>query len=259
MKRNTALLIIILVLSILLFGCGQNSDSTRPSAETVEPTETAEATQATEPEATEETAHEPSIPQETHIPEASIIAEPDYTSYYDLLAPSNEGNPLSDAMNCSFLLPQQLDLARVFYSGLIPGSWSTLSEESAAALEAAGFNKNLDLQIRPAKDLEQLLQTCFGISLKDVESGIPESWVYLESEDCYYSNHSDALGYPQYTITWVEQLGSDRIEISYTIEADRWYDTLSKTYLDHPHMIMTLQCGADGSYQMLSNYLVPSK
>jgi len=259
MKKQTVFLSLVLALSMLLFGCGSSEHHTETTAEATEPTQ---ATLATDP--AEETGAEPSIPQETHIPESSIIAEEeskeqDYTLYYDLLAPSNEGNPLRDAMNCSFTKPEQMNLAYVCYGSLTSDGWDSLPEEAAAELEAAGFNRNLDLQIRPAKELEKILKDSFGISLKDVESGIPESWVYLKSEDCYYTNHSDALGFPEFTITCAEKITDNRVELSYTIESDRWYDTASRDYLDHPNMLMLLEFNADGSCRILSNYLVPSK
>lgn len=255
MKKFYILLTLLLTLSLSLWGCGNSAEmeSTEPSAE---------ATQATE--AVQETTAEPSIPQETNAAEAVTPTEPeptepDYTLYYDLLEAEDDGNALRDAMNCSFTTPQDMNLAYVFYGSLTTGGWDSLSAESVEALEAAGFNQNLELQIRPAKELEKALQENFGISLKDVKSGIPESWVYVKEDDCYYTNHSDALGFPEYTITWAEKISENRVELSYTIESDRWYDTATRTYLDHPNMLMVLELQEDGTYKMLSNYQVPSK
>ena len=259
MNKRTVFLSLVLAMSMLLFGCGGSEHPTETTAEATEPTL---STQTTEP--AEETGAEPSIPHETHIPESSIITdeeakEQDYTPYYDLLAPSNEGNALRDAMNCSFTKPEQMNLAYVFYGSLTSDGWDSLPEEAAAELEAAGFTRNLELQIRPAKELEKILKDSFGISLKDVKSGIPDSWVYLKSQDCYYTNHSDALGFPEFTITWAEKISDNRVELSYTIESDHWYDSASKDYLDHPNMLMLLEFSEDGNCKILSNYPVPSK
>ena len=256
MKRLIVFVVLSLALSLVLFGCGGSAEPTDPTGSTGQATQATEATEA----ALESTSGS-SIILETPDPNANVFVEteatePDYTPYYDIL---KADSPLRDAMNCSFTKPEEMSLAYVFYGSLAAGGWDDLSETSVAKLEAAGFSQNLELQIRPAKDLENILQTYFGISLKDIKNGIPESWVYIKEDDCYYTNHSDALGFPEFTITWVDTPSDSRVDISYTIDSEFWYDTQSKTYLDHPNMIMILEKAEDGTYRMVSNSVVPSK
>ena len=255
MKKMISLLF-ALILIFGLCGCNKTPEATHPTSA---PTDVTEA-----PLPEEETFHAPSIPQETHIPEASIVTdpeptEPDYSLYYDLLKPGDSKNHLASAMNCSFVTTAEIDLGILFYGSIAPGNWTTISPETAQILENAGFSRNLELQLRPADQLERILKESFGISLAEIESGIPESWVYVEEDNCYYSNYSDALGFPEFTITWVDRLDKTRVEISYTIESDHWYDTASKSWLDHPDMIMVLEETENGTYLMQSNYLVPTK
>ena len=69
-KRITVLFICLTFLLCMLAGCGAGSGETEATEITTVPTQATETTEATEP-----TGHEPSIPQETHIPESSIITE----------------------------------------------------------------------------------------------------------------------------------------------------------------------------------------
>ncbi len=241
MKRTVLTLALILVIS-LLCGCVK----TPPPATTAPPLP-AETTAPPETTAPAETT----LPPETTEPAESLT---DFTEYEALLDFTAEPNWLSRAAGCIFEKPEDVDLYFMFYLGVEhPGSWSDISPESEQSLIDQGFWRDLDLQLMPAAKLEEALQATFGIGLDDVT--IPESWGYIEAEDAYCSNHSDAYfpGIP--VISAVEDDGST-VTIHYTI--DGYYNTATEEFLDSAELVMTLNRLEDGTIHAVSNVLAPA-
>lgn len=234
MKRTALILALLLSLS-LLCAC----------AETPPPTTTA-------PSLPPETSiPETTAPPETTVPETTAPPEEvaDFSEYEALLDFSAEPNWLARAVGCVFEKPEDIDLYYMFYLGVeYPGSWDEISAESQQSLVDQGFWREFDLQIMPCEKLNNALQTTFGISLEDVT--IPESWGYIEAEDAYCSNHSDAYfpGVP--VITNVEDDGTT-IMIHYTIES--YYNTATDEFLDSADLMLTLMRSGDGSIHAVSN------
>ena len=235
---------LILVLLLLFCGCAQIP----PPADTAPP-------QTTVPAEAETT-----IPVETTLPvETTVSAETtaptvsieDHSEYQALLDFSADPNWLARSLGCLYEKPEDIDLYYMFYLGVgYPGSWNEISEESRQSLVDQGFWTEFDLQIMPCNKLEEALQSTFGIGLADVT--IPKYWGYIEAEDAYCSNHSDAYfpGVPN--ITAVDDDGVN-IRIHYTMEG--YWIPDSEVFLDTANLILTLVRKDDGTIHAVSNLL----
>ena len=175
----------------------------------------------------------------------------DFSQYEALLSFSADPNWLARSLGCLYEHPWKLDLYYLFYLGVgHPGSWNDISEESRRKLVNEGFLEEFDLQIMPVEKLEAALQETFGVDLSSVD--IPEEWCYIEAEDAYCSNHSDAYfpGVP--VITSVEDDGT-HITIHYTMEG--YWIPGSETFLDKADLILYLIRNDDGTIHAVSNLL----
>ena len=223
---------LILALALLLSGCVK----VPPPADTAPPLppETIDVTEMT-------------LPPETTEPAAvDSLAE-----YEALLAYTHpEHNWLWNALGCTFESPEQIDLYYLFYGSFNNYSWDAISAESEAYLIEQGFVREFGMQARPAAELDAVLQSTFGISLSDVT--IPADWIYLDKEDMYCTNHNDAYGIVDYTITAVEDDG-ESIVIHYTVP-DHFYDpstgNMESAEFEH---ILTLRRTEEGTIQAVSN------
>ena len=229
---------LILALTLLLSGCVKIP----PPADTAPP-QTPTTPVIIDPA---ETTH----PQETTIPVTTPIIS-DFSQYEALLDISANPNWLVRSLGCLYEHPWKLDLYYLFYLGVgHPGSWNDISEESRWKLVNEGFLEEFDLQIMPVQKLEAALQDTFGVSLSSVD--IPEEWGYIEAENAYCSNHSDAYfpGVP--VITSVEDDGT-HITIHYTMEG--YWIPGSDAFLDKADLILSLIRNDDGTIHAVSNLL----
>ena len=198
------------------------------------------------------TEPEPDLSPETTAPaETAPVIVTDFSEYVDLLDISANPNWLARSLGCIYEKPEDIDLYYMFYLGAnYPGSWNEISEESRQSLVDQGFYPEFDLQIMPVEKLEAALQDTFGVSLSSVD--IPEEWGYIEAENAYCSNHSDAYfpGVP--VITSVEDDGT-HITIHYTMEG--YWIPGSDAFLDKADLILSLIRNDDGTIHAVSNLL----
>ena len=244
MKRTALFPVLALVIS-LLCGCVE----TPPPATTAPPlpTETAAPSDATIPPETTIPV-ETTLPPETTTP-TEILNE--FAEYEALLNFTAEPNWLARAVGCVFEKPEDVNLYYMFYLGVeYPGSWDEISAESQQSLIDQGLWREFDLQIMPCEKLEEVLQSTFGVTLDDVT--IPESWGYIEAEDAYCSNHSDAYFPDAFTITNVVESPDGTVEIHYSCE--NYYNTAADDFLYTVDLILTLRETKDG-FQAVSNVL----
>ena len=250
MKKAYRLLAILLVLTLALCACGKDEPET--TVPTTNPTE------ATAPAETTPIVHDPvaTEPTETE-PEKS---SPTIEGFTELLSSDlPEANWLRMAMHCVFGQPEDIDLYYFFYNGIVPNAWDSISQESVDWLESQGHKKGSGLQVMPLDAMEQVMQDVFGISMADVESGIPSKWRYLQEEKAYASFHSDVWGgIGGITITWIDEYAGNRVDIFYTVGGS-YYNTATGEYLQNPDMVLALRKLADGSYQVLANLVAPTK
>lgn len=181
--------------------------------------------------------------------ETTAPAVQDFSEYAALLDFSADPNWLARAVGCTFARPEEIDLNYMFYLGVEhPGSWDDISPESRQSLIDQGFWPEFDLQIMPAEKLEEALQSALGIGLEDAT--IPEEWGYIEAEDAYCSNHSDAYIPEQFTIAEVRESPDGTVELHYYLES--YYNTSIDDFLYSVNMILTLREMEDG-YRAVSN------
>ncbi|MBR2047716.1 MAG: hypothetical protein IJ960_03880 [Oscillospiraceae bacterium] len=250
MKRSHIALVLALLMCLTLFGCGKDAPET-----------TAPTTTPTVPETTAPQTVTPIItePVETQPPETEKPG-PTIESFTDLL---NSDRPeaywLCQAIGCVFGQPEDIDPYYFFYNGIVQNCWDAISEESVAWLESQGHKKGSALQVMPLDDMEQVMQDVFGISMADVEAGIPDRWRYLQEEKAYASFHSDVRGgMGGITITWVDEYAGGRIDVFYSVSGS-YYNTATGEWLDNPDMVLALRQQPDGSYQILANIEAPEK
>lgn len=227
---------LILALALLLSGCVKIP----PPADTAPPLP---------PETIDVT--EMPLPPETTLPIETTEPQLQTAYYEELLSPTADPNWLARSLGCLYEHPWKLDLYYLFYLGVgHPGSWNDICEESRQSLVNEGFLEEFDLQIMPVEKLEAALQDTFGVSLSSVD--IPEEWCYIEAEDAYCSNHSDAYfpGVP--IISSVEDNGT-HITIHYTMEG--YWIPGSETFLDKADLILSLIRNDDGTIHAVSNLL----
>ena len=200
------------------------------------------------------TEPEPDLSPETTAPaESAPVIVTDFSEYVDLLDISANPNWLARSLGCLYEKPEDIDLYYMFYLGVgYPGSWNEISEESRQSLVDQGFYPEFDLQIMPAEKLEEALQETFGIGLADVT--IPKYWGYIEAEDAYCSNHSDAY-FPGVPVITSVQDNGDTVHIHYTI--DGFWDIAAEDFLDTAHLILGLKRLEDGSLRAQFNVLAP--
>ena len=148
--------------------------------------------------------------------------------------------------------PTEIDLKWLFYIGTGGGGWKDISAESEQFLIDQGFIREYDLQVMPVDDLEEALQSTFGISLSDVT--IPDCWVYIEAENAYCSNHNDACVPDPFTITDVTEHEDGSVEIAYSFN-ETHYNPQTDERLDNASFVLTLQKTPDGNWLILSNVI----
>ena len=186
--------------------------------------------------------------------QSNVVESADYSEYEALLDFAAEPNWLSRSLGCLFEKPEDIDLYYLFYLGVEhPGGWADIADESRAFLVDQGFMEEFDLQIRPVEKMDAILRDTFGIELKDV--AMPREWRYIEAEDAYCSNHSDAYfpGVPN--ISAVEDDG-ETIVIHYTI--DGFWLPESGEFLDTAELVLTLKRLEGGTIHAVSNVLAPA-
>ena len=226
---------LLLVLMLLLTACAE----VPPPAETAPPQTTAPA--------------ETTVPAETTLPpETTAPAVDDFSEYEALLSFSADPNWLCKTMCSVFEKPEDVDLYYLFYLGVEhPGSWEDISPESRQSLIDQGFMEEFDLQIMPCDKLEEVLQATFGIGLADVT--IPEHWGYIEAENAWCSNHSDAFIPDGFTITDVTDSPDGTVDIHYFCEG--YYNPTTDDFLYTVDLILTL-CETENGFRAVSNVLV---
>ena len=195
---------------------------------------------------------EGTIQAASNVPAERITDFSEYTALLDFAA---EPNWLPRSLGCLFEKPEDIDLYYLFYLGVEhPCGWDDIAPESEEFLLSQNFMRDMDLQIMPVDKMDAILRDTFGIELKDV--AMPREWRYIEAEDAYCSNHSDAYfpGVPN--ITAVED-DSQTIVIHYTIDGYWIPDT--GEFLDSAELVLTLKRMEGGTIHAVSNVLAPEQ
>ncbi|MGN0985889.1 MAG: M56 family metallopeptidase [Candidatus Enterenecus sp.] len=182
--------------------------------------------------------------------------EPGTAAYFQELLKYDGGETCyNGALTCVYAAPEDIALEYVFYNKFPGGEeWHDFTAEEQAYLISQNQDKNfgfghLQAQKRPAEQLEAMLQRYFGVSLSDVK--IPDSWVYYEATDSYYSCHGDFYIMDWLTVTRVVDQGNGIYHIWYT--SARSYAQNPATGQTYTDMVLTVRRNAGGGYTVLSN------
>ena len=177
--------------------------------------------------------------------------EPGTADYFQELLQFDGGETwYNGALTCVYVAPENIALEYVFYIGFPGGEeWQDFTAEEQAYLISQNQDKNfgfghLPAQKRPAKQLEAMLQRYFGVSLSEVK--IPDSWVYYDATDSYYSCHSDTHVMEKFTVTQVVEQGNGVYHIWYTaVRGYAWDPATGQTYTD---LVLTVRRNGAGEY-----------
>lgn len=227
--KNLKKLLPLLLAVLLTAGCAA------PAAETLPPTQppTQPPTVPVTEEVTEPATEAPTQPEDNRLQE-----------YQDLF----RDGVYNLAAGIIYTRPADVNLYYLFYNGVgYDGSWSSVGGADRDLLVGRGFWQECDIQIMPARLLEEKLQRYFGVGLADVR--IPGEWAYSAESDTYYSNHNDAFG-SGVTVNGFADNDDGTVTLFLTVDAV--YDHGTDDYLWDQPMHMTLRETEDG-WQMVSN------
>ena len=244
----TAAICMVLVCAIVA-GCvaagptnGQQNLGTDPLASTpssapamTQPTQTQPTTVATQPTTVPTTV--PTQPTKPTEPENEELAKfnalfGDYRSWYHM------------ALVCQYVSPEQIDLWQLFYNGFKDESRKPTDAELAELQALPDFEMGYELIRLPVDKMNQVLTDIFGITLEDVDAAAFEHLGYLESTNCYFLRHTDAMSLHDFNALSVETLEDGTIRMLY--EGGSWDNLIYEAIL-MPH--------GDG-YWVLSNVAV---
>lgn len=230
MKKYVALLLILSTL--LLAGCVSADPLTTvgagvgslPDKQTTAPSLITPPTTTTQPIPT--TQPSSSAPVDELAEFNALFGKPG--SWYNLV------------LTCEYATPGHIDLSMLFYNGFTEESREPTDAEWAELKDQPGFNINYNLFRLPVDRMNQVLTDLFGITLEDVDAAGFENLVYLESTNCYYMMHTDALAAENLNAISVETVEDGSIRVYYTANLE---DTV---------YVVTLMPNGDG-YRILSN------
>lgn len=241
-KTPFVTMIALILVCTLVVGCtftGSIQGEIKENGEGTEPTETTEPAETTIPS------------QNTPLQSETAPTEP-YAEYYELLSAGGPGNWLHEAMNYVFSDPRDLDLYYFFYNGFANDeTWADFTETETGYLEMNGFGTGLDVQKFHVEEMNRVLRETIGFSITEFRKGIPESWVYYQPTDSYYTNHNDAVGVGNFTITRVIEDG-DVVSVYY-IPGTGSAIASEDGFIEAQEMLLTLHWDATYGYQVLAN------
>ena len=116
---------------------------------------------------------------------------------------------------CSFFDdPLQIDLEELFYNGF-DGEAKITAEEIAGIEKLLGRELETDIIRCPAERMDAALEELFGLRLEDYGEDALSDFLYLESTDCYYLYHGDAMFRYQLRVVGTRTLENGNIEVYY--------------------------------------------
>lgn len=152
----------------------------------------------------------------------------------------NMGSWYNMALTCQYASPAELRLENFFYNGL-PGETNTATDNERSLLKAHFEDMEFaDLIRLPVGRMNKILTACFGVTVEELNDEAFDGLVYLESTDCYYMMHSDALATENFCISAIEKTDDGTIRLTYTT-----------SYNDCENLVVLVPRG--DSYQILSN------
>ena len=192
------------------------------------------------------------VPFPTNAPEETMVTSlelQDLSQFQSMLNyGENTENWIPFALGCIFESPQDIDLDFMFYQGIGNLGWHSICKESEQELIAAGFMREMDLQVMPVDSLESVLKATFGITL--AETSIPDSWYYLSAENAYCTNNNDAYFVGHVTVTSATEYSDGTTVVHYNVGS--YYNTKTCEFYDCANLILTLK-DQSGCWLVYSN------
>ena len=178
--------------------------------------------------------------------------------YFQNLLTSQNGYWYWRAMGCVFENAEDIDMTLLCYRGMEERIlYSTFTDDEIEFLKSRYPANDFDdspwsnAHKLPRQELEDVMQTYFGVSLDDVS--IP--WVYYEETDAYYHVKYDSYGLVGYTVTDVDYHDDGTVSVYWYVPFGLWdtRDPENEHFLDETDMLLTLKDNGDGTYTVLSN------
>ena len=158
---------------------------------------------------------------------------------------------LNKALTSEYADPSKLNLEQFFLSAFREADNAVTASERAQIKELFAHNPDyqelidrLDITRLPVERMNEVLQTCFGITLEDIDEAGFKDLHYLETTNCYYIIGGGASGTEDFQAQSIEVLHDGSICVYYTANED---DTV---------YALTLVWKGDG-YKIHSNMRVP--
>lgn len=188
MKKR--MLLWLLVLALVLAGCGAREappETTAPTTgQTTAPAQTAAQTQPTPPPTTQPPATQPSAREDGH-----RLSSGDLELYQLMFADPRDPYALAPinwynmALCVSFSSPEDLDLDLFFNNGF-DDERSDLTEAEEAFLSAQGVRLDHDLYRLPVEKMDAVLRKYFGLTLEQTNGVGLDDAAYDPETGCYY-------------------------------------------------------------------------
>ncbi len=182
--------------------------------------------------------HREPIDQEAVLAELDALVG-DFDSWYNKV------------LTCEYDTPSQLVLSQFFLNAFREDGNKVTDSERAQLKDLFAHNPDyqvimdrLDITRLPVERMNEVLQTCFGITLEDIDEAGFKDLVYLESTNCYYIIGGGASVTMDFQAQSIEVLYDGSICVYYTANGD---DTV---------YALTLVWKGDG-YKIRSNMRVP--
>ena len=165
--------------------------------------------QPTDPQPTEPTQPLPDTPAEV-LAEFNALFE-DWRSWYNR------------ALTSEYTTPAEIDLEYLFYLGFADEPRDATDAEFSelkAQLNNPDHIEYLEIIRLPVDKMNQVLQDYFGITLEDMDDASFDGFYYLESTNCYYLMHTDAVFTDDFNSISVEYMEDGALRVYYTADGE---------------------------------------
>lgn len=203
--KKLSLILSALVLLLLLTACDNHIVTTVSTAPTTAPETTVSPT-TTAPE----TTVAPTAIPVTTVPEVSNSQEAQNIIAIRALFEA-ESSWYRRALLLERFSSDYLDITTIFRCGFPGESKEFTDEEWAYLKDIPGFDRSKELIRLPVDRMNQVLRTCFGIVLSDIDPVSLTELVYLESTGCYYLMADNAYTEPVTDVRHIKSTDSEHV------------------------------------------------
>ena len=202
MRKILVLILAALLLVCVMCGCGKSEDeeANKPpvqSADVKEPEESEAVSEEDDKKAddkTEKDAKEEENKEDKLIGSSGAVkmTAAELGKFQNMFS---YGSWFARALSSEYAKPADVSIRGLFYDGMPTMNYDYTESELSFLNDLYGENAFAnDIFRYPAKDVDSVLQQCFGLSLSQTNM-VDASWFhYFAETDCYYNMHGDAMG-----------------------------------------------------------------